>query len=77
MSRLDINKDGYISWEDFDLMGNKLVEHSGMTEEQAEATKKAFLKVADMLNPTPGVKKPLEEAAKQGNELLLSISPAC
>ena len=67
MSRLDINKDGYISREDFDLMGKKLVEHSGMTEKQAEATKKAFLKVADMS---------LEDAAKQGNESLLSMSPA-
>ena len=38
MSRLDINKDGYISREDFELMGKKLAEHSGMTEEQAQAT---------------------------------------
>ena len=48
MSRLDINKDGYISHEDFELMGEKLAEHSGMTKEQAESTTREFLKVADI-----------------------------
>ena len=38
MTRLDLNKDGYISREDYQLMGKKLAEHSGMTEEQAKAT---------------------------------------
>ena len=75
MSRLDINKDGYISREDFELMGKKLAEHSGMTEEQAESTTRDFLKVADMINLKLGVKKPLEEAAKKANESYLSMSP--
>ena len=75
MSRLDINKDGYISREDFELMGEKLAEHSGMTKEQAESTTREFLKVADMINLKPGVKKPLEEAAKKSNESYLSMSP--
>ena len=73
MSRLDINKDGYISREDFELMGKKLAEHSGMTEEQAQATTREFLKVADMINLKPGVKKPLEEAAKRANESHCSL----
>ena len=73
MSRLDINKDGYISHEDFELMGRKLAEHSGMTEEQAQATTREFLKVADMINLKPGVKKPLEEAAKRANESYCSL----
>ena len=36
--RLDINKDEHISCEDFEFMGKKLAEHSGMTEEQAETS---------------------------------------
>ena len=75
MSRLDINQDGYISREDFELMGKKLAEHSGMTQEQAVATTKEFLKVADMINLKPGVKKPLEEAAKKANESYMSMPP--
>jgi Ca2+-binding EF-hand superfamily protein len=76
MSRLDINEDGYISHEDFELMGKKLVEHSGMTEEQAQATIREFLKVADMIGLKPGVRKPLEEAAKKANESYCStMSP--
>ena len=47
---------GHISREDFELMGKKLAKHSGMTEEQAEATTREFLKVADMINLKPGVK---------------------
>ena len=71
MFRMDINKDGYISREDFELMGKKVAELSGMTGEQAEASKQQFLKVADMINLKPGVKTPLEEAAKRANESLL------
>jgi Ca2+-binding EF-hand superfamily protein len=71
MFRLDINKDGFISREDYELMGIKLAELSGMTGEQAEAAKKQFLKVADMVNVKPGVKTPLEEAAKKASESLL------
>ena len=76
MFRIDINKDGFISREDFELMGIKLAEHSGMTGEKAEAAKKQFLKVADMINLKPGVKTPLEEAAKKANEKLLTSMTA-
>ena len=76
MTRLDINKDGYISCEDYELMGKKLAEHSGMTKEQAEKTKKEFLKVADRLNLKSGEKIPLEEAAKKASESILSMSSA-
>ena len=74
MTRLDINKDGYISREDYELMGKKLAELSGMTKEQADSTVKEFLKVADALNLKPGVKVPLEQAAKQASEAILSLS---
>ena len=75
MTRLDVNKDGYISHEDYNLMGKKMAEHSGMTKEQAEKNKKEFLKVADKINLKPGVKLPLEDAVKKANESLLSMSP--
>ena len=74
MTRLDVNKDGHISYEDYKLMGKKLAEYSGITGEQAEAITKEFLKVADAFNMKPGVKIPLEEAAKKASESLLSMS---
>ena len=76
ISRLDINKDGFISREDFELMGKKVAEQSGMKGEQAEATKNTFLKIADVLNLKSGVKIPLEEAAKKANESLWLVSLA-
>jgi Ca2+-binding EF-hand superfamily protein len=77
MFRLDINKDGFISREDFELMGIKLAEHSGMTGEQAEAAKEQFLKIADRgLNLKPGVVTPLEEVAEKASESLLTSTTA-
>ena len=76
MTRLDINKDGFISREDYELMGKKLAKQSGMAEEQAETTTKEMMKVADAFNLKPGVKLPLEEAAKKASETILSMSPA-
>ena len=75
MARMDINKDGYISREDYELMGKKLAEYSGMKGEQAESAHEGFLKVADMLKLQPGVKVPLQQAAEQANVALLSMSP--
>ena len=76
MFRMDMNKDGFISREDYELMGIKLAEHSGMTGEQSEAAKNQFLKVADTINLKPGLKTPLEEAAKKANEALLTSTTA-
>ena len=42
ISTLDVNKDGHISNEDYQLMGRRLAEHSQMTQEQAEATKRSL-----------------------------------
>ena len=70
MSRLDINKDGYMSREDFELMGRKLAEYSEMTKEQAESCHKAFMKVADALSLKPGVKIPLEVASQQASKMI-------
>ena len=76
MTRLDVNKDGYISREDYQLMGKRLAEYGGLTKEQAESTSKEFMKVADQLNLKPGVKIPLLEAAKKANVALLGLTPS-
>lgn len=75
MSRLDATKDGNISREDYKLMSKRLAELSGMTKEQADSTCKEFMKVADAFNLKPGVKIPVNEAARQANEAVLSMPP--
>ena len=75
LSTLDVNKDGHISNEDYELMGRRLAEHSQMTEEQAEATKKEFAKFAEMLKMKPGEKIPVGEAAKTITEIILASTP--
>ena len=76
MSTFDINKDGHISYEDYELMGKKVIEHSQMTGEQAEATKKVFARFSERLNLKPGEKMPVEEAAKKVSEIILASIPA-
>lgn len=72
MSRLDYNLDGYISREDYELMSKKFVEYSELNEDQVEQTVHKFLKIADVLGLKPGVKIPVEEAAQQASQVLLS-----
>lgn len=76
MSTLDINKDGYVSYEDYELMGKKLAKHSQMTEEQAEATRKEFARFAERLNLKQGERIPVEEAARKVTEIILASDPA-
>jgi Ca2+-binding EF-hand superfamily protein len=73
--RLDVNKDGFISWEDFEFMASKLLEYSKIGEEHAESTRKAFTLVADNIGLKPGVKTPVEEAAKEASRKMLSMTP--
>ena len=73
--RLDVNHDGFISWEDFQLMGNKLLEYSNMDEEHLELTRKAFTFVADSIGLIPGAKIPVEEAAKVASKNMMSMTP--
>lgn len=73
--RLDFDEDGYLSRRDFELMSRKLAEYSEMTElEQTESLYEEFMKVADLLNLKPGVKMPVEEAAQQTSEVILSMT---
>ena len=72
MTRLDINKDGYISREDYELMSKRMAERSGMTKEQAEQTHKEMMKVADVFGLKPGVKVAIQEAARKASDAILS-----
>ena len=75
MMRLDYNEDGYISREDYDLMGRKLAEYSEMTDKQAQSTYKEFMKIADALNLKPGLRIPLEMATQNACKSILSMAP--
>ena len=75
MSKLDTKMPGYLSREDYELMGRKLAEYGGMTKEQAESCYKEFMKVADALSLKPGVKIPLEVASQQASKM--NLSNAC
>ena len=73
--RLDVNHDGFVSWEDFQLMGNKLLDYSNMGEERLELTRKAFTFVADSIGLIPGAKIPVKEAAKMASKNMMSMTP--
>ncbi|CAB3994224.1 Sarcoplasmic calcium-binding [Paramuricea clavata] len=73
-TRLDLNHDGFISREDYELMAKKLQEYGKLNAENAESTRNAFMAVADLLDLKPGVKVPVEEAAKKANRALSVIA---
>ena len=73
-ARLDVNNDGCISREDYELMAKKVNEYSKATDERAESCFKAFMYVADAAGFAPGVKIPREEAAKRANNMMLTKS---
>ena len=71
-NRLDIDNNGYISREDYELLAKKVNELSKATGDKAERCYKAFIDIADSLGFTPGVKIPKEEAVKKANEMMLT-----
>ena len=70
-SRLDVNKDGFTSREDFDLMAKKMTEFGKLNEEQSDAVQKAFIHIADIYELRPGVKVPIDEVIQKAHEKLL------
>ncbi|CAB4028822.1 sarcoplasmic calcium-binding [Paramuricea clavata] len=68
IARLDINNDGYITTEDFEV--NEL---SKATGEQAESCHNAFVFAAEMLGYTRGVKTSREDAVKNTSERMLAV----
>ncbi|CAB3988635.1 sarcoplasmic calcium-binding [Paramuricea clavata] len=69
-TRLDLNHDGFISRDDYELMAKKLKEYGKLNAEDAESTRNAFMTVADRLDLKPGVKISVEEAAQKANREL-------
>ena len=63
ITRLDINKDGYISREDYVLMGKQLAEYGKLTKEEADSIDKQMKSLVDALNLQPGVRMPIDEKA--------------
>ena len=74
MTRMDINKDGFLSREDYELMAERLAECGHLTEKQADPAYSGFMEVADTLNLKPGVKLPLDEAVQRVSTSLLSMT---
>lgn len=73
MQRLDVNDDGNISNDDFDLMAKRLVESTPeITKQKSENIFAKFSMLSDLMGLEPGVKIPLEEAAKLASDILLS-----
>ena len=62
-ARLDINKDGFISREDYEIMSKRLTEYSNVTEEQAKRIHDFILVVADNIKLTGDTKFPVKEFA--------------
>ena len=73
--RLDLNHDGFISRDDYELMATKLQEYGKLNKENAEMKRKALMNVADRFGLKPGVKFPVEEAAKRAHQELTSMAP--
>lgn len=74
MTRMDVNKDGKISRDDYELMAEKLIESSKMTTEQAQSTRQELMNVADAIGLKPDVKRSVEEAAKIASDTMLAMS---
>ncbi len=56
VSRLDVNKDGVVSRNDFEIMSEKLSSYSKLTEEQTKAVHDRLFTIADAINLKPDVK---------------------
>jgi Ca2+-binding EF-hand superfamily protein len=70
-NRLDLNHDGFISREDYELMATKVQECGKLNAEDAESTRNAIMTVADAFDLKPGVKIPVEEEARKTNPRIL------
>lgn len=73
--RMDVNHDGYISREDFELMAKRLVENTcEINEKKREEIFQAFLSIPDTIGIKSGQKISLEETAKRATHHYLSLT---
>ena len=75
VARLDVDKDGVVSREDFELMSKRMSEYSNLSEAQAKRVRAGFLKIADLLHLKEGVQFPVGEYVLKLSDTLLSKSP--
>ena len=73
-ARLDVNKDGVVSREDFELMSERLSKYSNLTDERSKSVTEGFMKIADLIHLKKGVKFSVEEFVSKLSETLLSKS---
>jgi Ca2+-binding EF-hand superfamily protein len=73
--RTDVNQDGVLSREDFELIVTRMTEYGKLTKEQSESVHTLSMKMADASGLKPGVKIPVELAAQKNSEKLLSLTP--
>ena len=57
VTRMDINKDGFLSCEDYDLMIKQLAEYGHLIERWVDSAYSGFMEIADTLNLNSGVKQ--------------------
>ena len=74
-ARLDINKDGFISREDYEIMSKRLTEYSKVTEEQAKRIHDTVLVIADSIKLTGDTKYPVEQFAAKISQAILGSTP--
>lgn len=72
-TRLDINKDGYISRKDYEEIAQKVAEYGKLSQEEAATTMSAFLEIADILDLKPGLKLTIEEASQKVHKNTLCL----
>ena len=73
-TRFDVDKDGFISKEDFELMAKRMNKLGNATAEQAAACHTSFMQVADFFGYKHGERLPREQAAEDMHEVMLKLS---
>ena len=71
VARLDVNKDGVITREDYILTSERMATYGKLTEEQAKEVREGLMKLADIMNLDKGV----QLSPAKLSETLLSKTP--
>ena len=74
LTRMDVDKDGYISKEDFELMAERMNKLGNATAEQAASCHQSLMQVANFFGYKHGEKLPREQAAEDMHEVMFKIS---
>ena len=73
-ARLDVDKDGYITLADYELMAKKMVEYGKLSKDKADEVYEKFREMAKLIGcGEPGKKIALDVAIKKAHESLLTL----